>query len=84
MPIRLEYFGDDLDKIREFDPITQRSLDTITGVYITPTGFSPLISQGLRENPPNNLIPREVSILIFDNSWISQVRLITSLLIILI
>ncbi|MFM2304434.1 MAG: hypothetical protein RLZZ135_1846, partial [Cyanobacteriota bacterium] len=29
LPIRLEWFGDELDKLREFDPATQRSLDKI-------------------------------------------------------
>ncbi len=43
LPIRLELFGDQLDKIKEFDPISQRSLDKIDNVCITPTGFDPLI-----------------------------------------
>jgi len=43
LPIRLELFGDQLDKIKEFDPISQRSLDQIDNVCITPTGFNPLI-----------------------------------------
>ena len=43
LPIRLELFGDQLDKIKEFDPISQRSLDRIDKVCITPTGFDPLI-----------------------------------------
>lgn len=43
LPIRLELFGDLLDKIKEFDPISQRSLDQINNVCITPTGFDPLI-----------------------------------------
>ena len=43
LPIRLELFGDQLDKIKEFDPISQRSLDQIHNVCITPTGFNPLI-----------------------------------------
>ncbi len=43
LPIRLELFGDQLEKIKEFDPTTQRSLDKIENVCITPTGFDPLI-----------------------------------------
>ncbi len=43
LPIRLELFGDQLEKIKEFDPISQRSLDKIDSVCITPTGFDPLI-----------------------------------------
>tara|TARA_Y100001968_G_scaffold322564_1_gene358853 strand:- start:5364 stop:8870 length:3507 start_codon:yes stop_codon:yes gene_type:complete len=48
LPIRLELFGDLLDKIKEFDPITQRSLDKIDNVCITPTGFDPLIIDKLQ------------------------------------
>ena len=43
LPIRLELFGDQLEKIKEFDPISQRSLDKIDNICITPTGFDPLI-----------------------------------------
>ncbi|MBD1910742.1 MULTISPECIES: transcription-repair coupling factor [unclassified Leptolyngbya] len=49
LPVRLELFGDELDKIREFDPSTQRSLDSISQLVLTPTSFSPLILQALRE-----------------------------------
>ena len=47
LPIRLELFGDQLDKIKEFDPLSQRSLDKIDNVCITPTGFDPLIIKKL-------------------------------------
>ena len=43
LPIRLELFGDHLEKIKEFDPISQKSLDQINNICITPTGFDPLI-----------------------------------------
>ncbi|HGY5551632.1 MAG TPA: transcription-repair coupling factor [Prochlorococcus sp.] len=55
LPIRLELFGDELDKIREFDPVSQRSLDEVSDLYLTPTGFSPLIAQKLRESMPQAL-----------------------------
>ncbi|MGF1494223.1 MAG: transcription-repair coupling factor [Microcoleaceae cyanobacterium] len=41
LPVRLEWFGDELEKIREFDPSTQRSLDKINQLVLTPTNFSP-------------------------------------------
>ena len=47
LPVRLELFGDELDKIREFDPSTQRSLDSTAQVVLTATNFSPLILAGL-------------------------------------
>tara|TARA_Y100001968_G_scaffold31865_1_gene24521 strand:+ start:24683 stop:28183 length:3501 start_codon:yes stop_codon:yes gene_type:complete len=68
LPIRLELFGNELEKIKEFDPITQRSLDRIDNICITPTGFDPLITEKLltikdhdisslfTENEYNNLV----------------------------
>ena len=47
LPIRLELFGDQIEKIKEFDPVSQRSLDSIDSVCITPTGFNPLITERL-------------------------------------
>ncbi len=35
-PIRVEFFGDEIDSIREFDPETQRSLRTIEEAVIVP------------------------------------------------
>ena len=55
LPVRLELFGDDLDKLREFDPASQRSLDAIESLRLTPTGFSPLIAEQLRERMPDGL-----------------------------
>jgi len=49
LPLRLELFGDELDQIREFDPATQRSLDRIDQVVLTPTGFTPMIQAGLTD-----------------------------------
>lgn len=42
LPIRLEWFGDELDQMREFDPATQRSLDKISSMTLTPTSFRPI------------------------------------------
>jgi len=55
LPVRLEFFGDDLDKLKEFDPGTQRSLDAVDLVRLTPTSYSPLIAQALREQLPETL-----------------------------
>lgn len=41
LPVRLELFGEDLEKLREFDPATQRSLDVIERVRLTPTSYAP-------------------------------------------
>ena len=50
LPVRLDLFGDELDQIREFDPVTQRSLDNIDRLTLTPTSFSPIIQAHLSEN----------------------------------
>ncbi|WP_088240368.1 transcription-repair coupling factor [Calothrix rhizosoleniae] len=44
LPVRLEWFGDEIEKIREFDPSTQRSaLDKIEQLILTPTSFAPIL-----------------------------------------
>ncbi|MBW4660104.1 MAG: transcription-repair coupling factor [Drouetiella hepatica Uher 2000/2452] len=48
LPVRLELFGDELDKIREFDPSTQRSLDSTERLVLTTTNFSPMILEQLK------------------------------------
>ena len=55
LPVRLEFFGDDLDKLREFDPGTQRSLDGVELVRLTPTSYGPLVAQALRGQLPDGL-----------------------------
>jgi transcription-repair coupling factor (superfamily II helicase) len=42
LPVRLEWFGDELERLREFDPVTQRSLENLEQVLLTPTSFAPL------------------------------------------
>ena len=55
LPVRLEFFGEELDKLREFDPASQRSLDPIDQLQLTPTGFGPLIADALRDQMPEAL-----------------------------
>ncbi len=50
LPVRLEWFGDELEKMREFDPSSQRSLDKIDQLILTPTSFSSIILGNL---PPD-------------------------------
>ncbi len=47
LPLRIDLFGDELEQIREFDPGTQRSLDRLNQVVLTPTSFSPIIQSAL-------------------------------------
>ncbi|WP_414562432.1 MULTISPECIES: transcription-repair coupling factor [unclassified Anabaena] len=51
MPVRLEWFGDEIEKIREFDAATQRSaLDKIDQLILTPTSFAPIVLQEMTNN----------------------------------
>ena len=50
LPVRLEWFGDTLDQLREFDPSNQRSLDKVDRLVLTPTSFNPIIKAILSEN----------------------------------
>ncbi|MEG4351910.1 transcription-repair coupling factor [Microcoleus sp. LAD1_D3] len=49
LPVRLEWFGDDLEQIREFDPSSQRSLDKVDRLILTPTNFNAIIKAVLAE-----------------------------------
>ncbi|MEM8501613.1 MAG: transcription-repair coupling factor [Cyanobacteria bacterium P01_D01_bin.1] len=49
LPVRMELFGDELERLREFDPANQRSLDKIDTLLLTTTDYGPLISSALEE-----------------------------------
>ncbi len=59
LPVRLEWFGDEIEQMREFDPATQRSaggtLDKIERVVLTPTNFSPIIRAALTQQQANGV-----------------------------
>ncbi|MGD1861966.1 MAG: transcription-repair coupling factor [Leptolyngbyaceae cyanobacterium] len=60
LPLRVELFGDELERIREFDPATQRSLDAINRLVLTPTDYVPLILDVLKDkNLLDQLFPEE-------------------------
>ncbi|BFM40896.1 transcription-repair coupling factor [Synechocystis sp. LKSZ1] len=48
LPVRLEWFGDELERLREFDPASQQSLDSVEQLTLTPRAFEVLIEQQLR------------------------------------
>ena len=56
LPVRLEWFGDELEQIREFDPSTQRSLDRIERLLLTPTNFAPIIGAYLKDSSISNYL----------------------------
>jgi transcription-repair coupling factor (superfamily II helicase) len=52
LPVRLDWFGDEIEQLREFDPATQRSaaLDKIDQLILTPTSFAPIVTAALQDN----------------------------------
>ena len=48
-PFRLEFFGDELESLREFDPVTQVSRGEITGVTLPPAGELGILKQKRNE-----------------------------------
>ena len=55
LPIRLELFGDVIEKIKEFEITNQRSINSIKNICITPTGINPLIVTEIQNKDPNLL-----------------------------
>jgi transcription-repair coupling factor (superfamily II helicase) len=46
-PVRLEFFGDELESLREFDPMTQVSREQIAHVTLPPAGELGLLKRGI-------------------------------------
>ena len=44
-PVRLEFFGDELESLREFDPFTQMSREEIPGITLPPAGELGILKQ---------------------------------------
>ena len=53
IPIRLEWLGDELEKIREFDISTQRSLGEVEQILLTPISFNAIIKNTIQEKTCN-------------------------------
>src|SRR5205085_3325166 len=46
-PVRLEFFGDELESLRHFDPITQISREEMGSITIPPAGELGVLKKGL-------------------------------------
>jgi transcription-repair coupling factor (superfamily II helicase) len=61
LPVRLEWFGDEIEQIREFDPATQRSaLDKVQQLILTPTSFAPIVMASLKSIPDLKVLGAEL------------------------
>lgn len=54
-PIRVEYFGDDIDRLTSFDSQTQRSISTLTNTSIAPINPESLHHYTLANSNPTDL-----------------------------
>ncbi|WP_460201847.1 transcription-repair coupling factor, partial [Scytonema sp. NUACC21] len=63
LPIRLEWFGDEIEQLREFDPATQRSaaLDKIDQLILTPTSFAPIVTEALKDSAEFQILSGELN-----------------------
>jgi transcription-repair coupling factor (superfamily II helicase) len=50
LPIRLDFFGDEIETIRQFDPASQRTVEKLNSILITPA--REFIAIGVDGNPP--------------------------------
>jgi transcription-repair coupling factor (superfamily II helicase) len=48
-PVRVEFFGDEIDSIREFDPVSQLSKDSIERVMISPAGELGILKRSMAD-----------------------------------
>ena len=55
-PVRLEFFGDELESLREFDPLTQVSRGEIASVTLPPAGELGILKQRQNEKPLATLL----------------------------
>ena len=53
LPIRIEFYDNIIDKIREYDPYNQKTLDTINQIYLSQVGSYQKIIKDLQKLSPN-------------------------------
>jgi len=74
LPYRIEFFGDEVDSIRTFDPITQRSIDTVKKIdmsqvsenYITKEKVEAVVTE-LENYVKNNELSKELEANILED-----------------
>jgi len=76
-PVRLEFFGDELESLREFDPLTQMSREEIASVTLPPAGELGILmrSAGTRSIPMATLLdylPRETIFVLCEPDLLEQ------------
>ena len=67
-PTRVEFFGDEVDRLVSFDPITQRALDTVKGISLIPA------REVLVDKAARGRIVDEITKLLKNNSISDEIR----------
>ena len=70
-PIRLEFMGDEIESLREFDPATQRSLRAVGQVTVVP------LREFIRELPPWNEIEARASAANLDLARLQEIGVLS-------
>jgi transcription-repair coupling factor (superfamily II helicase) len=68
-PVRLEFFGDELESLRQFDPLTQISREPITSITLPPGGELGILKQRAQKGSarlatPIDYLPRDTIFLV--------------------
>jgi transcription-repair coupling factor (superfamily II helicase) len=79
-PARLEFFGDELESLRQFDPLTQMSREEITGITLPPAGELGILKSKV-QSPESKVsvlatlldyLPRETIFLLCEPEHLAQ------------
>jgi len=54
-PVRLEFFGDELESLRHFDPLTQISREEIVSVTLPPAGELGILKNRIQKSEPSTI-----------------------------
>lgn len=72
-PIRLEFFGDEVDSIREFDPQTQRSVSRLDTARLIPNLSEAEGGEGKEYVTPLHFLSGDVPLALFDSQRLVEV-----------
>jgi transcription-repair coupling factor (superfamily II helicase) len=77
-PVRLEFFGDELESLRHFDPVTQLSREPLTSLVLPPAGELGILKNGLEKDPAfptgslSEYLPPDTLVLLFEPDAIME------------
>ncbi|MEM1054677.1 MAG: transcription-repair coupling factor [Bacteroidota bacterium] len=72
-PIRLEFFGDELDEIREFDPVNQRSVARLEVARLVPNLGETRADDGAEGVTPLSFLPPDTPLATFDEGRMIEI-----------